>query len=324
MITASSELKLSALEASGETLPLTHSWGMLLPVQAGQMPLVEFMVDVTEATTLQAELSVSTKRDNYTPDEKLAKLDVKLAAGMKQRLPLHFDATVAQPCYALVSLRKNEAVSVHLSDQRLTGVLAVWHNGNKAVAKSSTQTPPPDSGLDKFEFWTPKRRPAGKNFALRLEPPLECFGAANLANGFARPTNQPNAWVACFSDEQPVVRLEWREPQLIARIELCFDTDFDHPMESVLMGQPERVTPFCVREVAVALSTKVLVAAEPDHGVNPSDSEQLVFEVSDNHQSRQIIRLRQPVTTDCLELRLLAPSVNVPAALFQVQCYTAP
>jgi hypothetical protein len=260
-ITASSELKLSALEASGETLPLTHSWGMLLPVQPGLMPLVELTVDVAESTTLRAELRVSGQPDNHTPEVLLATLDVKLAAGLSQKLPLKFDAKLAAPCYALVCLRKNEAVSVHLSEQRLTGVLAVWHNVNKAVAKSSTQTPPLDSGLDTFEFWTPKRRPAGKNFALRIEPPLECFGAANLANGFARPTNQPNAWVADFSHEQPVVRLAWREPQTIARIELCFDTDFDHPMESVLMGHPERVMPFCVREVVAAVPANVMVAA---------------------------------------------------------------
>jgi len=36
------------------------------------------------------------------------------------------------------------AVSVHLSDQRLTGVLAVCHDYNKAVATSAKQTPPPD------------------------------------------------------------------------------------------------------------------------------------------------------------------------------------
>ena len=30
----------------------------------------------------------------------------------------------------------------------------------------------------------------------------------------------------------------WAEPRTVGRIELAFDTDFDHPMESVLMGHP--------------------------------------------------------------------------------------
>ena len=111
----------------------------------------------------------------------------------------------------------NEAVSVHLSDQRVTGVLAVYHNGvQRPWQNRPRKTPPPGSGIESFEFWIPQRRPAGKNFALTIEPPLAVFGAANLTNGFARPTSQPNAWVADFAHEQPTLRLAWDEPQTIA------------------------------------------------------------------------------------------------------------
>ena len=124
--------------------------------------------------------------------------------------------------------------------------------------------------------------------------------------------------------------LAWHKPQTIARIELSFDTDFDHPMESVLMGHPERVMPFCVRDVALAQPARVptaitgrgkTVAQAATDGSIASATEGLLFEVSGNHHSRQVIRLRKPVTTDCLELRLLAPSASVPAALFEVRCY---
>jgi hypothetical protein len=214
---------------------------------------------------------------------------------------------------------------VHLSDQRVTGVLAVCHNGNKAVAKSSTQTPPADSGIDTFEFWTPLRRPVGKNFAVRIEPPLEVFNPANLTNGFARPTNQPNAWVADFAHEQPTLCLSWDKPQTIARIELGFDTDFDHPMESVLMGHPERVMPFCVEKLLVVQGVRVPVPAggHPAEDQDGADTERLLGEITQNHQSRRVIRLAQAVTTDCLEIQLLAPSVNVPATLFEVRCFAA-
>jgi hypothetical protein len=125
------------------------------------------------------------------------------------------------------------------------------------------------------------RRPSGKNFAVRIEPPLEVFQATNLTNGFARPTNQPNAWVADFAHEQPTIRLAWEKPQTIARIELSFDTDFDHPMESVLMGHPVRVMPFCVRELVVAECVRVAVTAT-GHSANSqtvSDTERLLCEI---------------------------------------------
>ena len=323
-ISATSELKLSSFTPSGETMPLDASWAMMLPVQPGAMPAVEFLLDVAAPTTLRAELRVSSQPDNHTPDVTLATQEIKLKAGTSIKLPLKFDAAIDAPRYAFVCLMANPDVSVHLSDQRVTGVLAVTQKFNRAVAKSPRQEPPPGSGIDSFEFWIPLRRPAGKNLALKIDPPLEVFSVQNLTNGFARPTNQPNAWVADFSHEQPVLHLAWDKPQTIRRIELSFDSDFDHPMESVLMGHPERVMPFCVREVTVAIPAKVLVLAghTNGNGSNSSDTERLIFQITENHQSRQVIKLQTPVTTEALELRLVAPGANVPAALFEVRCFS--
>jgi hypothetical protein len=326
-ISASSELKLSSLAPSGETLPLTFSWAMMLPVQPGPMPAVEFLLDASASTTLRAELRVSSKRDNHTPDVTLATQEIQLRPGSHIKLPLLFHQLMDVPRYAFVCLMANPAVSVHLSNQRVTGVLSMAQKFIPAMAKSPRQEPPPDSGIESFEFWLPQRRPAGKNFAMKIAPPLEVFGAANLTNGFARPTNQPNAWVADFAHDQPVLTLAWDKPQTIARIELSFDTDFDHPMESALMGHPERVMPFCVHQVAVAVPAKVLAMAGHANGnggncAQSSDTERLALEISDNHHSRQANRLETPVTTERLEIRLVAPDGNIPAALLEVRCYS--
>jgi hypothetical protein len=323
-ITTTSELKLSGFNASDETMPLDAAWAMMLPVPAGPMPSVEYLLDVSAPTTLRAELRVSSKPENHTPDVTLATLDIPLAAGRRQAARLDFSANFEGPRYAFVCLLTNPAVSVHLSDQRVTGVLAVTQKFNRAVAKSPRQEPPPGTGIDSFEFWIPQRRPAGKNLACKITPPLQVFGPDNLTNGYARPTCQPNAWVADFAHEQPVLRLTWDAPQTIARIELSFDSDFDHPMESVLMGHPERVMPFCVRELVVAQGIRVPVVAggagAPSAG--GSDTERFIASVTQNHQSRQVIRLSSPVKTDCLEIRLVAPGANIPAALFEVRCYS--
>jgi hypothetical protein len=367
-LTASSELRLGELKPNGETLPLTSSWAMILPLKAGAAPEATIVLDVANPTTFSAELRVSSKAGNHTPDVTLATLEVPLQAGANQAVELSFGTIIKQSCYAFFCLMKNEAVSVHLSDQRLTGVLAVCHRVNKAVATSSTQNPPPGIGIEHFEFWQPQRRPGGKNFAIRLKPPLKAFGAANLVNGFARPAHQANAWVASFDDPAPTLTLRWEKPQQIARVELVFDTDFDHPMESVLMGHPERVMPFCVRrfqvcravpkppgagvarliEAAPAMAgssagsaTSVLAYAPPadrvesaptDNGLallemgdsdapKTAEAPQVMAEVRDNHESRRQIRFEPALVTDCLEIRLSAPSSEVPAALFEVRCY---
>ena len=175
---------------------------------------------------------------------------------------------------------------------------------------------------------------------MKIDPPLAVFGAGNLVNGFGRPASQPNAWVADFAHEQPSLKLAWPKPQTIARVVIGFDTDYDHPMESVLMGHPERVVPFCIRNLTVVKAVPAPVAGggqrklaaresggtsvATGNGHDPDFVEaggELLGEVEENHSSRQIIRFDPPVVTDCLELRLLAPGPNVPAALFEVRCY---
>ena len=322
-ISATSELRLAQFTPSGETMPLHASWAMMLPVLPGAMPAVEFLLDVSAITTLRVELRVSSKADNHTPDVTLATQEIPLKSGDRIRLPLKFEVAMDAPRYAFVCLMANSDVAVHVSEQRVTGVLALTQKFNRAVAKSPRQEPPPDSGIDSFEFWIPQRRPAGKNLAIKIDPPLASFAALNLANGFARPTRQPNAWVADFAHEQPVITLAWDKPQTIARIELSFDTDYDHPMESVLMGHPERVMPFCVRKLSVAVPLKQPVLAGSADGLaSPClDSERLILEIVDNHQSFQVIRLKSPIITEKLEFRLVAPGANIPAALFAIRCF---
>jgi len=322
-ITTLSELSLSELTPNGETLPLTDSWAMMLPISNGAMPSICFTLDVTAPTTLRAELRISGKPENHTPDVVLKSLEIVLSVGIAQEITLDFKTRLDDSRFAFVSLLKNENIAAHLSEQRLTGVLALCQAGNKAVAKSSTQSPPPGIGIDTFEFWTPRRRPAGKNLALTIDPPLQAFAVENLTNGISRPTRSTNAWVADFRHEQPVVRLTWPSPQTISTLEIDFDTDFDHPMESVLMGHPERDMPFCVRDLRVVAVTP----GAPDHIGETSTAtlsqvaSKAVAEVHGNHRTRRVITFEKPVTTDCLEIQLLAPSLHVPAALFAVRCF---
>ena len=83
-----------------------------------------------------------------------------------------------------------------------------------------------------------------------------------------------------------------------------FDTDYDHPMESVLMGHPETVMPFCLRDYII----------KDGRG-------KVIYEKKDNYQTRNSIIFQEPVSTKQLVIETVHPSAEVPAAIFSVRCY---
>lgn len=303
-IEASSAFRLGVLPPDGPLVTLDHSWAQMLPVAPGAMPRVTFTLDVSEPTTLELELRTSDRPENYTPDVILGRQTVTLEPGRGQQVTAAFDATIDAARYVFVCLMKNPAVAVHTSEWRITGLLSVSNTQNPAVSNYGAQQPEHDIGVEAFEFWVPLRRPNGQNLAVQVDPPLATFEAANVTNGWQRPTNGPNAWVAALDDPQPTLTLTWEKPQTIGRIELAFDTDFDHPMESALMGHPEAAMPFCVKRYRVLdAGGRVLAACE------------------DNHQTRNTLTFEPPVETDCVQIELLETHGRAPAALFEVRCY---
>jgi hypothetical protein len=303
---ASSRLTLSSLPPDGPVLSLAEfGWGQLLPAQPGLFPAVSVWLDVQAATGLKVELRTAARPDGYTPDVLLGELTLELAAGPKQQVTFNFKAEIDQPRYVLLCLRRNEAVQVWTTETRLTGLAALANSNPWSKESQGVQLPPDDIGFDSFEIWTPRRRPVGQNLALSLNPPLDCFKVENITNGFARPTNGSNAWVADPSDPQPTLYLNWEQPRTINRLELSFDNDFDHPIDSVLRGHPANVVPFCVKHYQIC-----------------AGDGQLLYEERDNHQTRNTVLFDRPITTDRLAIHLLETQGGLPPSLFEARCYS--
>ena len=45
-----------------------------------------------------------------------------------------------------------------------------------------------------------------------------------------------------------MLTIRWDEPISLGKLVVHFDTDYDHALESVLRGHPEREIPFCVKK----------------------------------------------------------------------------
>ncbi|QHT69000.1 FAD-dependent oxidoreductase [Rhodocytophaga rosea] len=302
-LSSTSEFVLQELPPDGPLLPLKDSAAQMLPIAVGKMPDISLWLWAEKETTLTVEFRCSSKPANHTPDVTLETQEIHLHAG-RQQVKLSFQSIFSQPCYSFVCLLKNELVKVQYSNVRVTGVLSVFNQTNPAVSNYGKQEPTEDIGMDTYEFWCPQRRPAGHNFAMQIHPGIKVFSVENLRNGIARPTSQPNAWVTSLQDTNPSVTISWPEKKQIRRIELSFDTDFDHPMETVLMAHPETTMPFCVKEYILC-----------------NDRNERIYHQPDNHQTRNTIHFEQPITTSRLVIHLKTMQGKVPASLFEVRCY---
>lgn len=296
-ITASSVLRLGGFPADAAPVALDRARAQMLPLAAGAVPFFTVVVDVLDTVEIIAELRTTSDPRHYTPDVVLGRIAFTAGAGAAQEIPLDFQARLDAPAYGFLILRSAAGVKWHTSSRRVSGVLSLMYRATKDY------TP---VGGDCFEMFRPERRPEGRNFAVRCEPALEAFEAVNVTNGFHRPTCRPNAWVADWNDLAPRLTLEWAEPQTVAEIVVGFDNDYDHALESVLHGHPERALFFGMRHCRIFA----------DDGV-------LVHEITDNHDSHLRVRLNKPISTRRLHIEVAATHGG-PAAIMEVRVYPVP
>lgn len=301
-ISASSEFTLCRIDNDGFYTNLNYSVAQVIPLE-GRIPLVKVAVRSEADTVLEIELRISGRINNHTPDITLERKRLKINAG-ENVLDLQFDSIIPELQYVFICFMKNDFVSIESSAKRISGILSVFNSFNEAVSNTGKQESLEDIGVDNFEFWCPKRRPEGHNLALAFDTPVYQFAAEHVRNGIARPTNIPNAWVADTSDLAPSLNIAWDNNQQIKKVTLCFDTDFDHPMESSLMGHPESVMPFCVRNYSLT-----------------NEKGELLHEVTGNYQTINEIEFEPPIMLQQLNIKVSHPSPSVPAAIFEVRCY---
>lgn len=300
---ASSCMPFRGFSADGDWQMLDCSIAQMVPVSGGSIPGVTFEVNASADTELKVQWRISERPDNQTPEIVLYEEDFPLTTGSHQ-INFVYSGALQEDRYIYLVLLRNEFVRVPLSDARVSGILSLYNHINPAVSNFGRQSPPEHIGFDAFEFWCPRRRPGGRNLAITLHSDLPVFEVENLRNGVDRPSVMPNAWVASLQDSNPGIRLCWDDLQLIGSMELCFDNDFDHPLESVLMGHPEDRMPFCVRDVSVS-----------------DDRGNVIAVLHDNHDTVRHIHLPTPVETKEINIHLSHPSALVPAALFAVRCF---
>lgn len=301
-VTSSSNLNLSSIPFDGDWTKLTTSAAQLLPFKADEKYTFKVMAKADQDTELEVQLRTSEKSANYTPEIIIEKQLIKLNKG-EQEVEFEFSGSVDKDQYAFVTFMSNNGVYLRNSKKRYSGVLSVFNGVNKAVSNNGKQSPPDGIGVDTFEFWIPQRRPGGQNIAMEISPAIEAFQSSNIGNGYVRPYRTVNGWSASLEDENPSLKIEWNSEIEVSEIKLFLDPDYDHPLESTLMGHPEDVAPFCVRNYTIKdLEGKLLAKKEG------------------NYQTINTWKFNSKIKLKGIRIEVEHPSENVPASIFEIIC----
>jgi hypothetical protein len=301
-VSVSSTFELNEMPFDGEWANLDEGFAQLLPLTAKTNYNFRILLESEKASKITVQFRKSSRPGNYTPDV-LCKSDEIPVSNGEQFLNFPLDKCLENDEYVFLIILPNVDVKVMTSERRLTGTVSLFQKENKAVSNKGEQLPPEGTGVESFEFWTPKRRPEGKNLAFIVSPSIKLFDKEYINNGYVRPYLKSNAWAASFEDQIPEIRLNWDTPQKINKIRLFFDTDYDHPMESAQFGHPEDIIPFCVQNYSVF------------DGEN-----KLLYEKTGNYQTINDVIFESEIECSELKIKLEHPSKDVPAALFEIIC----
>ncbi|WP_428386199.1 FAD-dependent oxidoreductase [Mucisphaera sp.] len=305
-VSASTEYTLARLDSNMESLVLDRARGQWVPLDQGPIPSIEWVADVHRETLLTCRVRKPVKPQSFTPGESIDEVTIQLTPGMAKTVRFDFRAMIGRKGYHLVSLDANDNVSIHLSDDRITGLVAVDHRRTQAdTFFSGRQVTAEELGFHEIEMWCPDRKWHGRNLAIAFDPPLKPYTAEQVTNGLGRPTATVNAWVADPQDADPSITLTWDRPQEIGRVVILFDADWDHSMETVLIEHAERIVPYTVQDARLVDASGNVVA-----------------HLQANHQARVEFKLDAPITSEALTLVVEAVNGPCPAAVFEIMCYS--
>jgi FAD dependent oxidoreductase len=302
-VSASSEFVLNEIPANGNWFSLSHSAAQMIPLQAHSPLTIRMWVKAEQATSLTVQFRYSSKQGNHTPDVTLESQELILKEG-EQEVTLSFSKSMPWQSYGFVCFLKNDRIQLKDSLLRITGLLSVFNKINPSVSNYGKQEPESEIGMEAFEFWCPDRRPKGANMAMKIEHGLNAFAVENIRSGIDRPVSAPHAWAALLSDPDPRIMLEWQEKKSIRKMIIRFDTDFDHPMESVLLTHPETTMPFCVQDIIIC-----------------DEAKKQVYKLAGNYKSHVTIDFEQPICSSALTFHFKKVYEHIPVSIFGIRCY---
>ena len=223
--TADSEASLT-LEPNGVAHPLGGcDRALIVPVSADRIGTLALHLKSERDEPVEVEIAVERVRDIWdfrVPSADAARARATVRPGRAKWVKFKLDMPVAEPGVYQVALPRVAGVAASCAKPQ-PGVAAGW----KRLEHSR---------------WLGSKIA----FAMRLDPPSQCFGAGNVLSGVARPEAWSNIWISDPALPLPQsLCLAWEREQTFDTVYLTFDTDL---MIGQAQMQPLWCAPECVKD----------------------------------------------------------------------------
>lgn len=311
-VSASSHQGLLDTGSTSERIPLDDDLAVVLPADPGLGDL-EILVDAAEDTDLELQLWGTGRPQNYLPVDQLASWAVRVRAGESRWVPAGHgdgDALLPAPCNAVLVVRRNPAVTLHLTDRHPYGQMML-----RRVA--------PDQPDELLTAWIAKKD-RGRVPVLRSSAATAAYEASRVLDPYQRPFGGPHMWMSRLRDVRPSggdpsveewIELRLAEPREVASLRLILNDDVDADLVNLHHHRtPWAVAPTLLRDYRL----------EGHRPGTPEDSWQLLAEMRGNRHRHAIHDLGRPTPMDGLRVVVEATNGAPYASIFAIKAYAAP
>lgn len=225
---------------------LVNDIGIVVPVHP-RLDAVELLITALRDTTLTVEAWSTGKTQNVVPQHLESSAEVMIPAGHQQWITAAIGWPTCEPQNAVVVLRANDDVVVHLSPELPPGVLTLLR------APDSEDQNVMISQEELLVQW-PTKPLRGKSVVFRALPRTAALAPERAVSGYNRPFGGPNMWASApMTAGQPEwLRLDWGQAVDAREVRVVFDDDVDLELNTLHHHRsPHLVIPELVKDYRI-------------------------------------------------------------------------
>ena len=323
-ITASSTQQTLSSGKPVGSIDVATDFGMVLPLEGSSTAIVDFLADVSSATTVSVELWDTGNGQNYVPVSHLGSWDISIQRGTRQwfSVPIGESWPFDRSRTALVIIHANPHLSLYVTD--------LFPYGHMMLRKEK-----PDHPGELLTTWV-AREDRGRVPVIRSSEVSTAFAPWRVIDPFQRPFAGPHLWMSHLcgdSDSEDLVAAvehqdgsvaravnEWLEirfyePAEVASVRLVLNDDVDADLVTLHHHRtPWLAPPPLLRDYRI----------EGHSAGGPDGSWTVLANIQGNRHRHAVHDFPETYCLDALRIVVTATNGAPYASIFSVSAFSTP